>query len=85
MASLTVSNAAAKGLDGVSFVGTRDGKAHEFMVPRESLEDLVYAMFETPEAMLEAFGQQHEAVARAAVQALDGGAGGSPIVLQTLI
>jgi hypothetical protein len=85
MAGLTLSNAAAKGLEGVSFVGTRDGAAHEFLLPRESLEDLVYAMFETPEAMLEAFGQQQEAIAKAAAQALDGGASGAPIVLQSLI
>lgn len=85
MAGLTISNAQAQGLEGVSFTGTLGGTDRAFLVPRESLEDLEYAMFETPEAMLEAFGRQHEPVAKAAAHALDSGAGGDRIVLQSLI
>lgn len=84
MAGLTISGAAAQGLEGVSFTGTLDGKVQEFLVPKESLEDVEYNVFETPEAMLEAFGRQHDAVAKAAAQALGAGGAGR-ITLQSLI
>lgn len=84
MAGMTLSNASAQGLDGVVFTGTLGGKTQEFLVPKESLEDVEYNMFETPEAMLEAFGRQQEAVAKAAEQAM-GASGGARITLQSLI
>lgn len=85
MADISISTPEARGLDGVAFTGTRAGTAHSFMVPREALEDVEYNMFDTAEAMLEAFGRQRARVAEEAAKALDGGRTGAPIVIDSLV
>lgn len=93
MAGISISNPAAQGMDGVSFTGTRDGAQQAFLVAREALEDLEYTVFETPQAMLDAFSRHQQGVAEGAARAMDSAArapdsaapGGPAIVLQTLL
>jgi hypothetical protein len=86
MASVSISTPVAQRLDGVEFTGTRAGVAQRFMVHREGLEDLEYNVFETPEALLQAFDRHKTHIAEVAARALDAGQGGSgTLVLQSLL
>ncbi len=80
MVSLSISNPVAS-LDGVEFVGTRGGAEQKFVVYRDGLEDLEYKLFETDEAMLEAFSRHRSHIAEVAAKALDEGKGGPKMVL----
>ncbi len=86
MASVSISNPVAQRLEGVEFTGTRAGVTQRFMVHREGLEDLEYNVFETSEALLQAFDRHKTHIAEVAARALDGGRGGSgTLVLQSLL
>lgn len=86
MAGISISNSAAQGMDGISFTGTQEGAQQAFLVPREALEDLEYTVFETPQAMLDAFHRHQQGIAEGAARALNGATPGGPtIVLQTLL
>ena len=86
MAGVSISNPVALRLDGVEFTGTRAGVSQRFMVHREGLEDLEYTVFETTEALLQAFDRQKTHIAEVAAKALDAGQGGSgTFVLQSLL
>ena len=86
MAGVSISNPVAQRLDGVEFTGTRAGVSQRFMVHREGLEDLEYNVFESTEALLQAFDRQKTHIAEVAAKALDAGQGGSGIfVLQSLL
>ena len=84
MADITISGPMAQGLDGVAFTAMRDGVAHSCMVSREVLEDAEYNMYETPQAMLEAFDRLRQRVAEEAARALDAGATGT-VRIETLV
>jgi len=86
MASVSISNPVAQRLKGVEFTGTRAGVTQRFMVHREGLEDLEYNVFETTEALLQAFDRHKTHIAAVAAKALDAGQGGSgTLVLQSLL
>jgi hypothetical protein len=86
MPNISISNAKAQGLDGVSFVATAGGVEQQFLVAREGREDLEDSMFDTAEAMLEAFHRQLEQISLVAAKALHEGPAGRPtIVLQSLL
>ena len=86
MASVSISNPVAQRLVGVEFTGTRGGAAQRFMVHREGLEDLEYNVFETTEALMEAFDRHKSHIAEVAAKALDAGQGGNgTLVLQSLL
>ncbi|HSI53228.1 MAG: DUF1488 family protein [Ramlibacter sp.] len=80
MASLSISNPVAS-LDGVEFTGTRDGVEQKFIVYRDGLEDIEYKLFETDEAMMEAFTKHRLHIAEVAAKALDEGKGGPKMVI----
>jgi hypothetical protein len=85
MSSLSISNAVA-GLDGVEFTGTLDGVEQKFVLYRDGLEDLEYQLFETDEALLQAFAKHRLHIAEVATKALGEGKGGAqPVVLQSLL
>ena len=86
MPNVSISDAKAQGLEGVSFRASAHGANQEFLVSREGLEDLEYNLFETAEAMMEAFHRQQEQIALVVAKALHEGAGGQPtIVLHSLL
>ena len=85
MGGVSIANARAEGLDGVVFTGTLDGAERRFLVAREGLEDLEYTVLESAEALLDAFQRHAPQVALVAAQALQQGAGGDPVVLQSLL
>lgn len=86
MASVSISDPVAQRLDGVEFTGTRAGVTQRFMVHREGLEDLEYNVFETSEALMEAFNRHKPHIAEVAAKALDAGQGGNgTLVLQSLL
>jgi hypothetical protein len=82
---VNISDARAQGLEGVAFTGSLDGVQRRFLAAREGLEDLEYTVLETPEAMMEAFQRQQAQVALVAAQAIDSGAAGDPVLLQSLL
>ena len=83
-ASLSITDPIAS-LDGVEFVGTRNGVPQKFVLYRDGLEDLEYKLFETDEALLQAFSRHRVHIAQVASKALDEGQGGAgPVVLQSL-
>lgn len=83
---VSISAANAQGLEGVAFIATReDGAAQRCFVAREALEDVEYALFESPQAMLEAFARHQAQVASAADQALAAPQRGDPVQLQSLL
>lgn len=83
MAGISISNPVAQGMDGVAFTGSQDGATRAFLVSREALEDLEYVVFETEQAMLEAFSRHQPGVAEGVAKAFEGTAAGvEPIVLQ---
>jgi hypothetical protein len=85
MASLSISNPVV-GLDGVEFTGTQDGLAQKFLVYRDALEDLEYQLFETDEALMQAFSRHRGHIAEVAAKALDEGkGGGKTVLLQSLL
>lgn len=85
MASLTISNPVAA-LDGVEFTGAQAGVEQKFLVYRDALEDLEYQLFETDEAMMQAFARHRAHIAEVAAKALrDGKGGGKPVLLQSLL
>ncbi len=85
MASLSISDAVA-GLDGIEFTGTAGALRQRFVLYRDGLEDLEYKLFETDEAMMQAFARHKLHIAKVAAKALDEGkARPGMIVLQTLL
>jgi hypothetical protein len=86
MPSVSISGARAQGLDGVCFTASADGAQQEFMVTRESLEDLEYTMLESAQAMLQAFERQRAQIGLVAAKAMQEGPPGRPVVtLQSLL
>jgi hypothetical protein len=86
MSSVSISDARAQGLEGVAFVATAGGVSQQFIVTRESLEDLEYAMLESAEALLQAFKNQQQQVLAVVAKALQQGpTGPAPITLQSLL
>ncbi|MBG9386681.1 DUF1488 family protein [Caenimonas aquaedulcis] len=84
MARLSISNPVA-GLDGVEFLGIRDGVAQKFVLYRDGLEDIEDKLIETDDELLDAFSKHAAHIAQVAAKALDDGKGGpKPVVLQTL-
>lgn len=85
MASLSISNPVAA-LDGIEFTGTAGALEQKFLVYRDALEDLEYKLFETDEALIQAFLRHRGHIARVAAKALDEGRGGPrTVLLQTLL
>lgn len=85
MASLSISNPVAA-LDGVEFTGVHGGVEQKFLVYRDALEDLEYQLFETDEAMMQAFARHRAHIAEVAAKALsDGKGGGKTVLLQSLL
>jgi hypothetical protein len=85
MASLSISNPAV-GLDGVEFTGVQGGVEQKFLVYRDALEDLEYQLFETDEALMQAFVRHRAHIAEVAAKALSEGKGGAKtVLLQTLL
>ena len=85
MASLSISNAVS-GLDGIEFTGTAGALQQRFVLYRDGLEDLEYQLFETDEALMQAFLRHKLHIAKVAAKALDEGkAGPRMIVLQSLL
>jgi hypothetical protein len=85
MASLSISNPVAA-LDGVEFIGAQGGVEQKFLVYRDALEDLEYQLFETDEALMQAFARHRAHIAEVAAKALGDGKGGSKtVLLQTLL
>jgi len=83
---VSISAATAQGLEGVGFIATRENDAaHRCFVTREALEDVEYALFDSPQAMLEAFLRHQEQVARAAEHAMAAPGAGDPLRLQSLL
>jgi hypothetical protein len=86
MPNVSISDAKAQGLEGVSFVAFANGAQQAFLVSREGLEDLEYNLFETAEAMMEAFHRQQAQIELVVAKALhEGPSGGAPIVLHSLL
>lgn len=86
MAGVSITSPVAQSLDGVEFTGTRAGVTQKFMVHREGLEDLDYNVFETSDALLQAFERHKDHIADVAGKALDAGQGGNgTLVLQSLL
>jgi hypothetical protein len=85
MASLSISNPAVA-LDGVEFTGVQGGAEQRFLVYRDALEDLEYQLFETDEALMQAFARHRAHIAEVAAKALSEGKGGAKtVLLQTLL
>jgi hypothetical protein len=85
MASLSISNPVAA-LDGVEFTGVQAGVEQKFLVYRDALEDLEYQLFETDEALMQAFARHRAHIAEVAAKALsDGRGGGKTVLLQSLL
>ena len=82
---VSISDARAQGLEGVVFTGSQDGVQRRFLAAREGLEDLEYNVLETAEALMEAFQRQQAQVALVAAKALQEGAPGDPVLLQSLL
>ncbi|MDB5872029.1 MAG: hypothetical protein JWQ07_1471 [Ramlibacter sp.] len=80
MASLSISNPVAS-LDGIEFIGTRGGVDQKFVLYRDGLEDLEYKLFETDDALMQAFSRHRSHIAEVAAKALDEGRGGPKIVI----
>lgn len=86
MSSVSISDARAQGLEGVAFVATSGAVTQQFVVTRESLEDLEYAMLESADALLQAFKNQQQQVLAVVGKALQQGtASPTPITLQSLL
>lgn len=85
MSGVNISNPVAS-LEGVEFTATRGGVTQQFMVHREGLQDLDYSVFETAQALLNAFERHQGQIAKVAGRALDEGRGGAQmVILQSLL
>jgi hypothetical protein len=85
MGRLSISNPVV-GLDGVEFTGADGGVEQKFVVYRDALEDLEYQLFETDEALMQAFTRHRIHIAEVAANAIaEGKGGGKPVLLQTLL
>lgn len=86
MSSVSITDARAQGLEGVAFVATSGTVTQQFVVTRESLEDLEYAMLESADALLQAFKNQQQQVLAVVGKALQQGTtSATPITLQSLL
>jgi hypothetical protein len=86
MSSVSISDARAQGLEGVAFVATAGAVTQQFIVTRESLEDVEYAMLESAEALLQAFKNQQQQVLLVVGKVLQQGTSSpAPITLQSLL
>lgn len=85
MGRLSISNPVVA-LDGVEFIGAHRGIEQKFIVYRDALEDLEYQLFETDEALMQAFTRHRLHIAEVAANAIGQGKGdGRPVLLQTLL
>ncbi len=85
MVSLSISNAVA-GLDGIEFTGKTDHVEQKFVLYRDGLEELEDVLYESDEALMEAFVRHRVLIAHTAAKALDEGKGGPKmVVLQSLM
>lgn len=85
MGRLSISNPVVA-LDGVEFTGAHGGVEQKFIVYRDALEDLEYQLFETDEALMEAFTRHRLHIAEVAANAIGQSKGdGKPVLLQTLL
>lgn len=85
MGRLSISNAVV-GLDGVEFVGAHGGVEQKFILYRDALEDLEYQLFETDEALMQAFTRHRLHIAEVAANAIGQARGDDkPVLLQTLL
>ena len=85
MGSLSISNPVVA-LDGVEFTGAQGGVEQKFLLYRDALEDLEYQLFETDEALMQAFTRHRIHIAQVAAKALgEGKGGGKTVLLQTLL
>jgi len=85
MGSLSISNPVVA-LDGVEFTGAQGGIEQKFLVYRDALEDLEYQLFETDEALMQAFARHRGHIAQVAAKALgEGKGGGKTVLLQSLL
>lgn len=85
MGRLSISNPVVA-LDGVEFTGAHGGVEQKFIVYRDALEDLEYQLFETDDALMQAFTRHRLHIAEVAAHAIsEGKGGGKTVLLQTLL
>jgi len=82
---VSISNPVANA-DGVEFTATRGGVEQRFLAHREGLQDLDYSIFDTAQALMNAFERHQGQIANIAGKAMDGGRrDGQTVVLQSLL